>query len=105
MFKDLSLEYRNIQTQNYAPIQCTLWPSNVNIIEYFGAKGAFIKVYDPSAKNGDLKILQMVRGAFGSAQGRIPARKKERPPQPSPIAPPLPKKKSAGDSRGKLYDF
>ena len=63
------------------------------ILEYFGAKGAFIKVYDPSAKNGDLKILQMVRGAFGSAQGRIPERKKERPPPPSPIAPPPPSPK------------
>ena len=29
MFKDLSLESRNIQTQNCAPIQCTIWPRNV----------------------------------------------------------------------------
>ena len=28
MFKDLSLESRNIQTQYYAPIQCTVWPRN-----------------------------------------------------------------------------
>ena len=28
MFKDLSLESRNIQTQNCAPIKCTLWPRN-----------------------------------------------------------------------------
>ena len=28
MFKDLFLESRNIQTQNYAPIQCTVWPRN-----------------------------------------------------------------------------
>ena len=28
MFKDLSLESRNIQTQNCAPIQCTVWPRN-----------------------------------------------------------------------------
>ena len=29
MFKDLSLESRNIQTQNCAPMQCTIWPRNV----------------------------------------------------------------------------
>ena len=27
-FKDLSLESRNIKTQNCAPIQCTVWPRN-----------------------------------------------------------------------------
>ena len=26
MFKDLSLESRNIQTQNCTPMQCTIWP-------------------------------------------------------------------------------
>ena len=28
IFKDLSRESRNIQTQNCAPIQCTVWPRN-----------------------------------------------------------------------------
>ena len=28
MFKYLCLEPRNIQTQNFAPIQCTVWPRN-----------------------------------------------------------------------------
>ena len=28
MFKYLSLETRNKQTQNFAPIQCTIWPRN-----------------------------------------------------------------------------
>ena len=28
MFKNLSLESRTIQTQNCAPIQCTVWPRN-----------------------------------------------------------------------------
>ena len=32
MFKDLSLESRNIQTQNCAPIQCTVWPRYVGAI-------------------------------------------------------------------------
>ena len=32
MFKDLSLESRNIQTQNCAPIQCTVW---LNLISDF----------------------------------------------------------------------
>ena len=31
MFKDLSLESRNIQTENCAPIQCTVWPRNVEV--------------------------------------------------------------------------
>ena len=31
MFKDLSLESRNIQTQNRASIQCTVWPRNDEI--------------------------------------------------------------------------
>ena len=31
MFKDLSLESTNIQTQNCAPIQCTVWPRNVQL--------------------------------------------------------------------------
>ena len=30
MLKDLSLESTNIQTQNYAPIQCTVWPRIMN---------------------------------------------------------------------------
>ena len=34
MFKDLSLESRNKQTQNRAPIQCANWPRNVT----FGSK-------------------------------------------------------------------
>ena len=29
IFKNLSLEYSNIQTQNCAPIQCTVWSRNV----------------------------------------------------------------------------
>ena len=29
MLKQLPLESRNIQTQNCAPIQCTVWPRNV----------------------------------------------------------------------------
>ena len=29
IFEDLSLESGNIQTQNCAPIQCTVWPRNV----------------------------------------------------------------------------
>ena len=33
MFKDLSLESRNIQTQNCAPIQCTVWPRNAFLHE------------------------------------------------------------------------
>ena len=32
IFKDLSLESRDIQTQNCAPIQCTVWPRNENAI-------------------------------------------------------------------------
>ena len=28
MFKNLSLESRNIQTQNCTPIQCKVWPRN-----------------------------------------------------------------------------
>ena len=32
MFKDLSLESRNIQTQNCAPIQCRVWPRNEGTI-------------------------------------------------------------------------
>ena len=31
-FIDLSQESRNIQTQNCAPIQCTVWPRNIVII-------------------------------------------------------------------------
>ena len=29
MFKTLSLEFRNMQTQNCVPIQCTVWPRDV----------------------------------------------------------------------------
>ena len=32
IFKDLSLESSNIQTQNCAPIQCTAWPRNAKIV-------------------------------------------------------------------------
>ena len=34
MFKDLSMESRNIQTQNCAPIQCTVWPRNETFLNY-----------------------------------------------------------------------
>ena len=27
-FKDLSIEFSNMQKQNCAPIQCTIWPRN-----------------------------------------------------------------------------
>ena len=36
MFKDLSLESRNIQTQNFAPIQCTVWPRNEGLTTLVG---------------------------------------------------------------------
>ena len=32
MLKDLSLESRNIQTQNCAPIQCTVWPRKAGLL-------------------------------------------------------------------------
>ena len=38
IFKDLSLESRNIQTQNCAPIQCTVWPRNVGAKDFEPSK-------------------------------------------------------------------
>ena len=33
IFQDLFLDFRNIQTQNCAPIECTVWPRNVRLKE------------------------------------------------------------------------
>ena len=41
MFKDLSMESRNKQTQNCAPIQCAVWPRNVSGLLYLLSK--FVK--------------------------------------------------------------
>ena len=34
MFKDMSVDSRNIQTQNCATIQCTIWPRNVINLDF-----------------------------------------------------------------------
>ena len=52
MFKDLSLKSRNIQTQNCAPIQCTVWPRDVlrGVINGYKRNTAFkiIRQNDPA---------------------------------------------------------
>ena len=50
MFKDLSLETRNLQTKNCASTQCTVWPRNAWKIFFFvsSKKGyVFIHVDTP----------------------------------------------------------
>ena len=44
MFKDLSLESRNIQTQNCAPIQCTVWPRNAPLGKNFIAVLTYLRL-------------------------------------------------------------
>ena len=85
MFKDLSLESRNIQTQYCAPIQCTVSPRNgKNLTEkllfsvrdfpsklkYIGAEGAFGKFLGSVTDYGYLKKVE--KGTLWVGKGSNP---------------------------------
>ena len=72
MFKDLSLEYRNIQTQNCAPIQCTVWPRNDRIcsnplryVTTFSPKYGYVSTVFFSAKKFFAAVVAPKNGSIG----------------------------------------
>ena len=58
MYKDFSMESRNIQTQNCAPIQCTVWPRN----------GSRLNVYHQKQKPGEMKKAMIEQFCFSESK-------------------------------------
>ena len=69
MFKDLSLESRNINTQNCAPIQCTVWPRNEENLGGGGGKWGCTGEKRPVKLIPRVDLISRSRDAAGDSPG------------------------------------
>ena len=61
MLKGFSLESRNIQTQNFAPIQCTVWPRNEEKNELLFLKNCLFSIFNKNYLASKLQEKMLIK--------------------------------------------